>query len=80
MPIFMDTILLNVGARGGGGQASTPSHTLLGKNQSIRKKEIYQTLRPNITGIKNFVFSLEYSMVIEKYDRLCDLVVRVPGY
>jgi hypothetical protein len=40
MPIFMDSIFLNVGARGGGGAGICPILYTFGKNQSTRMKEI----------------------------------------
>jgi hypothetical protein len=53
MSIFMDSILLSMGARrGGSSQVSPSSHTFLEKNENVRKKEIYQILRPNIKSIK----------------------------
>jgi hypothetical protein len=51
MPIFMDSILLDLGA----GAGICPIPYIFEKNENIRKKTIYQILRPNIKGIKKYI-------------------------
>jgi hypothetical protein len=77
MPIFMDNILLELGVRRGrGSQVSAPFKTFLEKNENLRKKNIYQILKPNMKFIKKLFFCLEFSMVISKISLKMDYTFR----